>query len=66
MIVSDEQFGASYQIMNVIFVVVAVIGKYPQSDILIEESPNVTVDDNSITESFIADKHATQWHMVTN
>ncbi len=47
MIVSDEQFGASYQIMNVIFVVVAVIGKYPQSDILIEESPNVTVDDNS-------------------
>lgn len=39
MIVSDEQFGASYQIMNVIFVVVAVIGKYPQSDILIEESP---------------------------
>ena len=29
MIVSDEQFGASYQIMNVIFVVVAVIGKYP-------------------------------------
>ena len=47
MIVSDEQFGASYQIMSVIFVVVTVIGKYPQSDILIEESPNVTVDDNS-------------------